>query len=75
MTVIEIDGHTDNTGDAASNLTLSQQRAEAVRVYLIQQGADGNMLVAKGFGDTMPIAPNETEEGKFRNRRIEFVVK
>jgi outer membrane protein OmpA-like peptidoglycan-associated protein/uncharacterized protein YidB (DUF937 family) len=75
MTVIEIDGHTDNTGDAASNMALSQQRADAVRVYLIQQGADGNMIVAKGFGDTMPIASNDTEEGKFRNRRIEFVVK
>jgi len=75
MTVIEIDGHTDNTGDAASNMALSQQRADAVRVYLIQQGVDGNMIVAKGFGDTMPIATNDTDEGKFKNRRIEFVVK
>jgi outer membrane protein OmpA-like peptidoglycan-associated protein/uncharacterized protein YidB (DUF937 family) len=71
-TVLEIGGHTDNTGEAASNLTLSQQRAEAVRSYLIQQGVSGDMLVAKGYGDTKPIGSNDTEEGKFHNRRIEF---
>jgi outer membrane protein OmpA-like peptidoglycan-associated protein/uncharacterized protein YidB (DUF937 family) len=74
-TVIEIAGHTDNTGDATSNMSLSQQRADAVRNYLIQQGVDGNMLVAKGYGDTKPVGPNDTEEGKFRNRRIEFTVR
>ena len=74
-TVLEIEGHTDNTGDPASNLALSQQRAEAFRVYLIQQGVDGNMLVAKGYGDTKPVGPNDTDEGKFRNRRIEFAVR
>lgn len=71
-TILEISGHTDNTGDSASNMTLSQQRAEAVRVYLIQQGVNGDMLVAKGYGDTKPVASNDTEEGKFHNRRIEF---
>jgi outer membrane protein OmpA-like peptidoglycan-associated protein/uncharacterized protein YidB (DUF937 family) len=74
-TVLEIAGHTDNTGDPASNLTLSQQRAEAVRNYLVQQGVDGNMLVAKGYGDSKPVGSNDTEEGKFRNRRIEFAVR
>ena len=73
-TVLEIDGYTDNTGDPSSNLSLSQQRADAVRTYLIEQGVDANSLVAKGFGDTKPLAPNDTDEGKFRNRRIEFVI-
>jgi outer membrane protein OmpA-like peptidoglycan-associated protein/uncharacterized protein YidB (DUF937 family) len=74
-TVLEVAGHTDNTGDSASNMTLSQQRAEAVRAYLIQQGVNGDTLVAKGYGDTKPIGPNDTEEGKFRNRRIEFTLR
>jgi outer membrane protein OmpA-like peptidoglycan-associated protein len=71
-TVLEIAGHTDNSGDSTSNLALSQQRADAVRSYLIQQGVDPNMLVSKGYGDTKPVASNDTEEDKFRNRRIEF---
>lgn len=65
---------TDGTGDAASNLQLSQQRADAVRDYLTNQGVDPSVLTAKGYGDTEPIAPNDTEEGKFRNRRIGFMV-
>ena len=69
---MEIGGHTDNSGDPASNVTLSQQRADAVRAYLIQQGVDANALVTKGYGDSKPVASNETDEGKFRNRRIEF---
>ena len=73
-TVLEIDGHTDNTGDPASNMALSQQRADAVRGFLIQQGVDPNALVAKGFGDTKPVASNDSEEGKFHNRRIEFII-
>jgi outer membrane protein OmpA-like peptidoglycan-associated protein len=70
--VIEISGHTDNTGDANANLTLSQQRADAVQAYLVQQGVPPATLTAKGYGDTHPIAGNDTEEGRFRNRRIEF---
>jgi outer membrane protein OmpA-like peptidoglycan-associated protein len=73
-TLIEIDGNTDNTGDPASNLVLSQQRANAVRVYLVQQGVDSSTLAARGNGDTKPVASNDTEEGRFRNRRIEFIV-
>jgi outer membrane protein OmpA-like peptidoglycan-associated protein/uncharacterized protein YidB (DUF937 family) len=73
-TVIEIAGNTDNTGDSASNLQLSQQRADSVRDYLVKQGVDPSVLVAKGYGDTKPVAANDTEEGKFRNRRIQFSV-
>jgi outer membrane protein OmpA-like peptidoglycan-associated protein/uncharacterized protein YidB (DUF937 family) len=73
-TVLEISGHTDNTGDSAANMALSQQRADAVRNYLVQQGVPSNMLVTKGYGDTRPVASNDTDEGKFRNRRIEFTV-
>ncbi len=73
-TVLEVGGYTDNTGDAGANLALSQQRAEAVRDYLVQQGVGPNALIAKGYGETKPVATNDTEEGKFRNRRIEFTV-
>jgi outer membrane protein OmpA-like peptidoglycan-associated protein/uncharacterized protein YidB (DUF937 family) len=70
--VIEVSGHTDNTGDTNANLALSQQRADAVRAYLMQQGVPAATLTAKGYGDTRPIASNDTDEGRFRNRRIEF---
>jgi|KBSSwiStaDraftv2_1062776.scaffolds.fasta_scaffold176646_2 outer membrane protein OmpA-like peptidoglycan-associated protein/uncharacterized protein YidB (DUF937 family) len=73
--VIEIGGHTDNTGDASANLALSQQRADAVRNYLVQQGVAETTLNAKGYGDTKPIASNDTDEGRFRNRRIEFAAR
>ena len=69
----EIDGHTDNTGDAAHNVTLSQQRAEAVKNQLITMGIDGSRLSTKGFGDTKPITENNSPEGKANNRRVEFV--
>jgi outer membrane protein OmpA-like peptidoglycan-associated protein/uncharacterized protein YidB (DUF937 family) len=69
---IEVAGHTDNTGNAAANMQLSQQRADAVRDYLVQQGIGVGSLTAKGYGDTRPIASNDSEEGRFRNRRIEF---
>lgn len=71
-TVLEVAGHTDNTGAAAANMQLSQQRADAVRSYLIQQGVSPDSLVARGYGDSKPIAANDTDEGKFHNRRIEF---
>jgi outer membrane protein OmpA-like peptidoglycan-associated protein/ferritin-like metal-binding protein YciE len=73
-TIIEIDGHTDNTGDAESNLLLSQQRALAVRNYLVMQGVDESALTVKGSGENDPVASNETDEGRFRNRRIQFNV-
>jgi outer membrane protein OmpA-like peptidoglycan-associated protein len=73
-TVIEIAGYTDNTGDSVANIQLSQQRAEAVRAALIEAGVDPSMLVAKGYGSASPIAGNDTLEGRFRNRRIEYRV-
>ena len=73
-TVIEIGGHTDNTGDPAANVALSQQRADAVRNALIQDGVDASMLVAKGYGATAPVSDNGSAIGRFRNRRIEYSV-
>jgi len=73
-TVIEITGYTDNTGDASNNITLSQHRAEAVREALVKFGVNPAMLTAKGFGSAKPIASNDTAEGRFQNRRIEYQV-
>jgi OmpA-OmpF porin, OOP family len=72
--VLEIAGYTDNTGDAAFNLALSQKRAEAVREALIRYGANPDMLVAKGYGEADPVASNDTAEGRLKNRRIEYHV-
>jgi OOP family OmpA-OmpF porin len=69
----EIDGHTDNSGAAAHNLALSQQRADAVKDQLVSMGIDAGRLTTKGFGDTKPIASNATPDGKANNRRVEFV--
>jgi OmpA-OmpF porin, OOP family len=73
-TVIEIGGHTDSTGDPASNMALSEARANAVRAALIASGVPDAMLVAKGYGESNPVASNDTEHGRFRNRRIEYTV-
>lgn len=73
---IEVQGHTDNVGAKAANLTLSQQRADAVRDYLIKTGGiAAARLTAVGFGDTKPVGPNTTEDGKAANRRVELVKK
>jgi outer membrane protein OmpA-like peptidoglycan-associated protein len=73
-TRIEAGGHTDNTGDAAANLNLSQQRAEAVVAKLGELGVASGTLVSKGYGQEQPIADNSTAEGQAKNRRIQFTV-
>lgn len=70
---IRIAGHTDNVGNPRTNQSLSEQRAQAVRAYLIEQGIDGGRIEAVGFGDQQPVAPNDTDEGRARNRRIEAI--
>lgn len=72
--VIEIGGHTDNLGSDALNLTLSQKRAEAVQKYLVLAGIDEARVKSKGFGETQPIADNNTDEGRAKNRRTEFEI-
>ncbi|NGY06336.1 OmpA family protein [Solimonas terrae] len=69
---VQIGGNTDNVGNKAYNLMLSQQRAESVRQYLVAHGVDAARLVATGFGDFHPVASNSTEEGRAKNRRVDF---
>lgn len=70
---IEIQGHTDNGGSRDRNIKVSKERANAVKQWLEARGIASSRLTAKGFGPDKPIAPNITEDGKARNRRIEFV--
>ncbi|WP_201616845.1 OmpA family protein [Psychrobacter urativorans] len=67
-------GHTDKTASADYNMKLSQERAQSMKDYMVSQGADASKLMTKGMGETDPIADNSTEQGRFRNRRIEFTV-
>ncbi|MBR9859645.1 OmpA family protein [bacterium] len=71
---IEISGHTDNQGSSAHNLELSKNRALAVYNYLVSKGIDESRLSYAGYGDTQPIADNETDEGRAKNRRTEFKI-
>ena len=71
---IEIGGHTDNVGNDADNLKLSQQRAEAIRQYLIKKGIQSARVIAKGYGASQPEADNSTDEGRQRNRRTEVKI-
>ena len=68
---VEISGHTDNVGNAKANKTLSGQRAQACRNYIVSKGIDKKRLTAIGFGDERPTAANDSDEGRQRNRRIE----
>ncbi|TNE65940.1 MAG: flagellar motor protein MotB [Bacteroidetes bacterium] len=71
---IEIGGHTDNTGDADANRTLSQQRAAAVAKYVTDRGIDSGRLRTAGYGDSKPVAPNDSDENRAKNRRTEFTI-
>ena len=71
---VEIAGHTDSTGSAEYNETLSDERAKAVRQYLIDNGVAAERLTARGYGEVVPVASNETSSGRAMNRRVEFRV-
>lgn len=71
---IELGGHTDDVGADAANMTLSVNRAKAVRDFVVAQGIDASRIVANGYGETKPVATNETEEGRAQNRRTEVTV-
>lgn len=71
---VEIGGHCDWIGSDAYNLKLSQKRAQAVVDYLVAKGVEPNRLTAKGYGESVPIADNNTTEGRAKNRRVEFTV-
>lgn len=71
---VELQGHTDNTGTDAYNLILSQDRANAVKAYLIGKGVEPERMVARGYGERQPVADNSTDEGRIRNRRVEMKV-
>jgi outer membrane protein OmpA-like peptidoglycan-associated protein len=71
---IEVGGYTDNVGGDAMNQTLSENRATAVRSYLVEQGVGSNSVTSKGFGNTMPVATNDNATGRQENRRVELLV-
>jgi len=71
---IELDGYTDNRGDAKKDLILSQDRVDRIKAYLVSKGIKSRRITGKGFGSTKPIATNETEDGRKLNRRVEFVI-
>ena len=72
---VRIEGHTDNTGDEDLNLELSEGRAQSVSDYLVNQGGfDENLFIIAGYGESRPIASNDTPEGKRKNRRFEVVI-
>jgi outer membrane protein OmpA-like peptidoglycan-associated protein len=71
---IELQGHTDNRGNAAKDLELSQQRVEVIKAYLVANGITSGRIKGRGFGASKPIASNSNEEGRKLNRRVEFVI-
>jgi len=73
-TVVQVEGHTDSTGSASYNQTLSENRAASVRSYLIQQGVEANRVLAVGYGMSRPIADNRSAAGRAQNRRVEILI-
>jgi len=69
---IRLSGHTDNIGTPEYNLKLSKDRANAVTFYLLSKGVRKDQVITEYYGDTKPIAPNDTEEGRQKNRRVEM---
>jgi outer membrane protein OmpA-like peptidoglycan-associated protein len=73
--LIEVQGHADMSGPEDFNQRLSQGRADAVRRWLTKRGIPAKKLISKGYGSTMPVASNDTEEGRQRNRRVQFIIR
>lgn len=74
ITLMRVEGHTDDRGNDAKNQTLSEKRAESVVKYLVKKGVERGRLEPQGFGESKPIADNNTNEGRSTNRRVEFVI-
>lgn len=74
ITKVRIEGHTDSTSTMEHNQTLSEQRADSVRDYLVSKGIATGRLTTKGYGQTKPIGDNSTEDGRYQNRRVEFYI-
>jgi len=71
---LSIEGHTDGDGSPKSNRKLSDNRAKSVKTYLVGKGVADAMLLTKGWGEDKPVAGNDTDEGKAKNRRVEFLI-
>jgi outer membrane protein OmpA-like peptidoglycan-associated protein len=71
---MEIQGHTDDVGDDAKNLQLSQERAQAVVDYFVGKGVGADRFVARGYGETKPVVANDTDANRAQNRRVEFTL-
>jgi OOP family OmpA-OmpF porin len=71
---LKLGGHTDAVGSENANMMLSKDRAESVKTYLTQQGANASKIEAVGYGETQPIATNKNETGRQKNRRVEFTL-
>ncbi|EDY85483.1 outer membrane protein [gamma proteobacterium HTCC5015] len=71
---VQIDGHTDSQGSESLNQRVSEQRAQAVKSYLVEQGVDGSLINTKGYGESQPVADNATAAGRAQNRRVEISV-
>ena len=69
---VMIEGHTDSQGADAANMTLSQKRADAVKMYIASKGVTESRMIATGYGETKPVADNGSAEGRALNRRVDF---
>jgi OOP family OmpA-OmpF porin len=71
---VRVEGHTDSIGSEAYNMKLGQQRADSVRDYLVSQGISSSRITTRSFGESVPVASNDTEAGRAQNRRVEIIV-
>ena len=71
---LDIEGHTDDKGGDEFNMKLSQSRADSVKKYLVSKGISADVITAKGFGETKPLVPNDSDANREKNRRVEFKI-